>query len=146
MNSLQLKSGGEKMVAIKAFINLFSVKSVSILTVCVCIGFLLGCSAEGTISGPTINNPGGWWIPADDALDWVLPEEVGWSSEALKEAHEFVMQSGCNAVMALYDGKVFFSRGNIQKNYEVHSIRETFLSALYGIHFARGNIDLNATL
>ena len=48
--------------------------------------------------------------------------------------------------MALYDGKVFFSRGNIHKNYEVHSIRETFLSALYGIHLARGNINLNATL
>ncbi|NNL76231.1 MAG: serine hydrolase [Desulfobacterales bacterium] len=49
-------------------------------------------------------------------------------------------------MIALYDGKVFFSRGNIHKNYEVHSIREAFLSALYGIHFTRGNIDLNATL
>jgi CubicO group peptidase (beta-lactamase class C family) len=48
--------------------------------------------------------------------------------------------------MALYDGKVFFSRGNIHKNYEVYSIRETFLSALYGIHLDRGNINLNATL
>jgi CubicO group peptidase (beta-lactamase class C family) len=48
--------------------------------------------------------------------------------------------------MALYDGKVFFSRGNIHKNYEVDSIRKPFLSALYGIHFARGNINLDATL
>ena len=145
MNSLQLKSGGEKMVAIKAFINLFSVKSVSILIVCVCIGFLLGCSAEGTISGPTIN-ASGFGIPLDNTLEWVAPEKAGWSSAELQAAHQFAIQSGCKAVMALYDGKVFFSRGNIHKNYEVHSIRESFLSALYGIHFARGNINLDATL
>ena len=48
--------------------------------------------------------------------------------------------------MALYDGKVFFSRGNIQKNYGVGTIRETFLSALYGIHLARGNLYLDVTL
>jgi len=145
MNSLQLKSGGGKMVVIKTFINLFSVKSVSILIVCVCIGFLLGCSAEGTISGPTINTAGGW-IPLDATLEWVAPEEAGWSSAELQAAHQFAIKSGCQAVMALYDGKVFFSRGNIHKNYEVHSIRESFLSALYGIHFARGNINLDATL
>jgi CubicO group peptidase (beta-lactamase class C family) len=145
MNSLQLKSGGGKMVAIKNFINLLSVKSVSILIVCVCIGVLLGCSAEGTISGPTINTAGGW-VPLDATLEWVAPEEAGWSSAELQAAHQFAIKSGCQAVMALYDGKVFFSRGNIHKNYEVHSIREAFLSALYGIHFARGNINLDATL
>jgi len=145
MKSLQLKSGAKKRFANKPFINLFPVKSASVFIVCVCIGFLLGCSAEGTISGPTINVAGGG-IFSEDILEWIAPEEVGWSSAELQEAHTFAIQSGCEAVMALYDGKVFFSRGNIHKNYEVHSIRETFLSALYGIHRARGNINLDATL
>jgi CubicO group peptidase (beta-lactamase class C family) len=145
MNALQLKSGGEKMVATKAVNNLLSVKSASILIICVCIGLSLGCSIEGTNGSPTVNIAGGE-IPDQDALKWVAPEEAGWSSSELQEAHQFAVQSGCLAVMALYDGKVFFSRGNIQTNYEVHSIRETFLSALYGIHFMRGNINLNATL
>jgi CubicO group peptidase (beta-lactamase class C family) len=146
MTSLQLKSGGKKMLTNKTFINLFSVKAVSIFILfCVCVGLFLGCSAEGTISGPTINAPG-FGIPEDDALEWVVPEEVGWSSEKLQEAQEFAQQSGSTAVMALYDGKVFFSRGNIHKNYMVYSIRETFLSALFGIHLTRGNINLSATL
>jgi CubicO group peptidase (beta-lactamase class C family) len=145
MESLQLNSGGIKIFTIKKLINLLSIKLVFIVIICVCMGFLLGCSAEGTISGPTINAAVDG-IFNQDSLEWVAPEEAGWSSSELQEAHQFAVQSGCLAVMALYDGKVFFSRGNIQTNYEVHSIRETFLSALYGIHFMRGNINLNATL
>ena len=133
------------MVATRAFINLFSLKSASILIICTCIGLSLGCSIEGTNGSPTFNITGGR-IPDQDTLEWIVPEEAGWSSAELQEAHQFAIQSGCQAVMALYDGQVFFSRGNIHKNYEVHSIRESFLSALYGIHFMRGHINLNATL
>ena len=144
MKPSQLKLGGNKMSAIKTFIHLFSIKSVSILIICLFIGLLLGCSAEGTISAES--NFGGGWIPEDPALERVAPEEVGWSSAELEVAQEFAQDSGCSAVMALYDGKVFFSRGNIHKNYAVHSLRMPFLNALYGIHFARGSINLDATL
>jgi len=133
------------MFAIKTVINLFSVRSASILIICLCIAFSLGCSAEGTISGGD-NNFSGGGISEDPSLEWVAPESVGWSSEELEAAQEFAQQSGCTAVMALSDGKVFFSRGNIHKNYEVHSMRMPFLSALYGIHISRGEINLNATL
>jgi hypothetical protein len=147
MKPLQLRLGGTKMFTIKAFFKLSSVRSVSILIIFLflCIGFLSGCSAEGKINGGTVNFPG-WEIPEDPALEWVAPEEVGWSSTELQEAQAFANQSGCQAVLALYDGKVFFSRGTIHRNYEVNSIRKPFLSALYGIHSARGNINLNATL
>jgi hypothetical protein len=144
MKPLQLKSG-EEMFTINAFFKLSSVRAAAILIIFLCIGFLSGCSAEGSINGGTINLPG-WEIPEDPALEWVTAEEVGWSSAELQEAHAFAIQSGCQAVMALYDGKVFFSRGNIHMNYAVDSIRKPFLSALYGIHAARGNINLNATL
>jgi len=142
---LQLKLGGNEMFAIKTFSNLFSVKSKSILIFCLCIGFLAGCSAEGEINGGT-NNFSGEWVSEDPTLEWVAPETVGWSSALLETAQEFAQQSGCTAAMALYDGKVFFSRGNIHINYAAHSMRLPFINALYGIHFARGNINLNATL
>ena len=146
MKSLQLKLGGSKMSAIKNFSNLFPAKSVSILIFCLFVGFfLLGCSAEGEINGGT-NNFSGSWIPEDPALEAVAPETAGWSSAELEAAHEFAQQSGCSAVIALYDGKIFFLRGNVHKNYEAHSMRMPFLNALYGIHLARGNISLNATL
>ena len=143
MKSLQLKSGETKMLTIKSLLNSLSFRAISFLFICLCIGFLLSCT--GDVNSPTIKVSGDGKIKFD-TLDWLSPEDAGWSSADLQEAHQFAIESGCQAVMALYDGKVFFSRGNIHKNYEVHSIRETFLSALYGIHFARGNIDLNATL
>jgi hypothetical protein len=82
----------------------------------------------------------------DHQLEYVTPEEVGYSSEKLDEARQFAEQSGYAAVMALHDGKVFFSWGEITKNYWCHSIRKPFLSALYGIHVEQGHIDLDATL
>lgn len=106
MKLFKTNSGGEKMEPIKSFSNLISVKSASFFIICVWIAFALGCSAEGKINGGTVNLPG-----ADPALEWVAPEAVGWSSAELQDAHEFAIQSGCQAVMALYDGKVFFSRG-----------------------------------
>jgi len=131
------------MFTIKSFQNSLSFRSVSFLIICLCIGFLLSCSGE--VNGPQVEVSGSGFIK-DDTLEWIFPEEAGWSSAELQEVHKFAIQSECQAVMALYDGKVFFSRGNTHKNYEVHSIRESFLSALYGIHFARGNINLDATL
>lgn len=145
MKPHQLKSEGTKMFTINAFFKSSSVKATAVLILFLCVGVLAGCSAEGSINGGTINFPGGK-IPEDPSLEWVFPEDVGWSSAELQEAHAFAIQSGCQAVMALYDGKVFFSRGNTHRNYEVGAIRKPFLSALYGIQEARGNINLNATL
>ncbi len=141
MNLFNITSTGVNMVKVKNFLNFISAKSVCILSIYILVGFSMGCSAEGEINGGTVNLP-----PKDPALEWVPPEEVGWSSTELQEADEFAIQTGCQAVMALHDGKVFFSRGNIYRNYAVDSIRETFLNALYGIHDARGYINLNASL
>jgi CubicO group peptidase (beta-lactamase class C family) len=82
----------------------------------------------------------------DNTLEYVSPEEVGWSSVQLADAELFAEQSGYAAVMALYDGKVFFSWGDIDRNYLCHSIRKPFLSALMGIYVDRGEIDLDATM
>jgi hypothetical protein len=82
----------------------------------------------------------------DNRLEYVAPEEVGYSSERLDEANQFAQQSGYAAVMALCEGKVFFSWGEISRNFLCHSIRKPFLSALYGIHVAQGQINLDETL
>jgi len=133
------------MFEFKSFSKFIAVRSLSIIIICLWFGFLLGCSAEGSVKGGKVNISKNW-IPEDPALEWIAPEDAGWSSAELQDAHAFASESGCLAVMALYDGKIFFSRGNIHRNYEVESIREVFLNALYGIHFTRGNIDLDATL
>jgi len=82
----------------------------------------------------------------DNQLEYVSPEDVGYSTEMLEEARQFAEESGYAAVMALCDGQVFFHWGEITRNYWCHSIRKPFLSALYGIHVEQGHLDLDATL
>jgi len=79
-------------------------------------------------------------------LEYVAPEDVGWSSQKLEEAKAFAEKINSAAVMVLYDGKIFISWGNIATKYGIHSIRKPLLSALYGIYLGRGKISLDATL
>jgi len=79
-------------------------------------------------------------------LEYVVPEEIGWSSVKLEEAENYAEQIGSAAVMVLYEGKVFFSWGKINQKYLIHSIRKPFLCALYGIYVKRGLIDLDKSL
>ena len=99
-----------------------------------CLCALSGCSKNSTSAND------------DNQLEYIVPEEVGYSSEALDQVKEVAEQSGYAAMLALYDGKVFFSWGNISQNYWCHSIRKPFLGALYGIQIEEGNIDLDETL
>ncbi|MCP4628040.1 MAG: serine hydrolase [bacterium] len=113
---------------------------VLILLVLLALPFTYGgCGGGGGGSEP-ITWPGG------QPLELVEPEEVGYSSEKLKEAEQFAKEIGSAAVMAVYDGKIFFSWGNISKNFHCHSIRKPFLGALYGIYLDKGDINLDATL
>ena len=81
-----------------------------------------------------------------DGLNYVSPEEVGWSSSALEDAAEFAEQIVSAAVMAAKNGEVFFSWGNISRNYNCHSIRKPMFGSIFGIHANLGNIDLNSTI
>ena len=114
-----------------------------ILTIFVVIVILLSCSGE--VNDPQVNVSAQLIWQSPD-LEYVLPEEVGWSSEKLEEARIFSQQIGAAAVMALYDGKVFIAWGKIATKYACHSIRNPFLNALFGIHVEKGNISLESTL
>jgi len=77
---------------------------------------------------------------------YATPEEAGWSSEKLKKARDYFDQIDSAAVVVVYDGAILAAWGDVAKRYMCHSIRKSLLSALYGIHVAKGNIDLNKTL
>ncbi|MCL7746015.1 serine hydrolase domain-containing protein [Halalkalibacter alkaliphilus] len=74
------------------------------------------------------------------------PEEAGWSKKKLNEAKKFYNSLGSTAVMVIYDGKVLVEWGDVTKKSNVHSVRKSFLSALYGIHIENGIIHLDDTL
>ena len=79
-------------------------------------------------------------------LQIIKPEDAGYSSAKLQDAYNFAEQSGYDAVIALYNGKVLFSWGQVDKNYNCHSIWKPFVSSLFGIHVERGEIDLDRTI
>jgi CubicO group peptidase (beta-lactamase class C family) len=99
---------------------------------------LISCSESPTDPPDVIEDP--------SSLEVVLPEDVGYSSAKLDAVKQLAKNSSFDAMMVLYDGKVFFSWGKVTENYNLHSIRKPLLSSLYGIHAAEGNINLDATL
>jgi CubicO group peptidase (beta-lactamase class C family) len=77
---------------------------------------------------------------------YATPEEAGWSSERLKPAEAFYDSIDAAAFLVIHDGKVLISWGDVTRRYMCHSVRKSFLSALYGTHVDDGSMHLNLTL
>ena len=99
---------------------------------------LLGC----ILCSPAeeITYPGATWEQITS------PESVGWSSAELDIAENYADSINTAALMVVYDGRVLYQWGETSRKFMCHSIRKSFLSALYGIHVDEGNIDLNKTI
>ena len=85
-------------------------------------------------------------VAAGKDLPTITPEQAGWSTERLDEASRYAGELGYTALVLAHDGKVFYSWGDVSKNYRCHSIRKPFLSALYGIYVGNGTIDPDRTV
>ena len=82
------------------------------------------------------------------AKSWehVEAAQVGWSAAALKPAHDYAQTIKTAGVMVVVGGRVLDEWGQTATRFNVHSIRKSFLSALYGIHVRAGEIDLSSRL
>src|SRR5262249_32021239 len=98
---------------------------------------LLLCQGDLSASEPTF--PGKTWENAD-------PARIGWSASRLDAARRYALEIGSTAVLIVQDGRVVASWGNVAKKVEIHSVRKSFMDALYGIALARHRIDLGKTL
>jgi len=74
------------------------------------------------------------------------PGDRGWSSEKLSVAKAYADSIDTAAVMIVDDGVIVSQWGETTKLFNVHSIRKSFVSALYGIAVAHREIKLDATL
>ncbi|MCP4201654.1 MAG: serine hydrolase [bacterium] len=80
---------------------------------------------------------------------WESPEDAGFSSEQVAEAERLwwaIDDAPIAAFFLVYKGRVLTAFGDVTADHECHSVRKSFLSALYGIQVANGTIDLEATL
>jgi CubicO group peptidase (beta-lactamase class C family) len=74
------------------------------------------------------------------------PEEMGWLSEGLQALIPDMNRLGTDALMIVTDGKIVYEWGNTTNIIRSHSVRKSFLSALYGIYVAEKRIDTSKTL
>ena len=74
------------------------------------------------------------------------PEAAGWSSEGLKAARDYSETIDTAAVMIVAGGLVVDEWGDTATTFNIHSIRKSLLSAMYGIHVADGTIDVTKTM
>ncbi len=81
-----------------------------------------------------------------DAFERITPEQAGYSPEGLERLRQALRDAGSDSLLLLHDGKVFFEYGDIHRKLLLHSMRKPLLNALYGIHAARGEVDLDASL
>jgi CubicO group peptidase (beta-lactamase class C family) len=83
--------------------------------------------------------PGATWEKAD-------PAALGWSLRNLAAASRYARDIGSTAVMIIQDGRVVASWGDNARKVEIHSVRKSFMSALYGIAVASKQMALDRTL
>ena len=70
----------------------------------------------------------------------------GWSANALADAREWANGAGATAVIVLDNGQVVAEWGDTSLVSDIHSVRKSIVSVLYGIAIERGLIDRSATL
>lgn len=81
------------------------------------------------------------------AADWLkAPAGARWNAEILTEAWAYAASIESAAVMVIEGGQVVASWGDLERRYMCHSMRKSFLSALYGIHIEEGRISRGTTL
>ena len=77
---------------------------------------------------------------------YATPGEAGWASEKLASVKVFYEGIDSAALLVVFDGAVLVGWGDVDRRFMCHSVRKSFLSALYGVHVAEGNIRLDKAL
>jgi CubicO group peptidase (beta-lactamase class C family) len=117
------------MVPKKSALIWITIVSFSVLPLC-----------TGVFAHEADRYPGEHWEKARS------PEALGYSSEKLEKAEAFTQTINTAAVMIIVNGVVLDEWGETARKFNIHSIRKSFLSALYGIHVNAGTIDLSKTM
>ena len=88
--------------------------------------------ARGTGSGP--------W------QQYASAESAGFSADGLRRARAYADSVRSGAVMAIHGGRVLAAWGDVARELELHSVRKSMVSALYGIAVEEGSVALDRTL
>jgi CubicO group peptidase (beta-lactamase class C family) len=90
-----------------------------------------------------------WAAAAFPAKTWTVaasPEDHGFSAPKLQLARDYAGTIKTAAVMLVHDGIVVTQWGDVDRKFNTHSIRKSFLAALYGRAVREGQVKLDTTL
>jgi CubicO group peptidase (beta-lactamase class C family)/Flp pilus assembly protein TadD len=85
-------------------------------------------------------------FPGDRWMRFTNVEEAGFDPAKLEAARTTWEKLPSSAFLVIADGAVVAAWGDVGRRFMCHSVRKSFLSALYGIYWDRGEIELNKTL
>src|SRR5262245_53161452 len=74
--------------------------------------------------------------PRFPGKSWEKRRPASWSESGLKAARDYSATLKTAAVVIVQDGVIVDEWGDVEKEYLCHSMRKSFLSALYGIAVA----------
>lgn len=100
---------------------------------------LFACGPSTGARAAAGNGTGPW-------LQYADPAEAGFDAARLDRACDYADSVRSAAVMAVFRGHVVAACGAVDRNLELHSVRKSLVSALYGTAVAAGQVDLDATL
>jgi len=74
------------------------------------------------------------------------PDEAGWSPEKLAAAKAYAETIKTDALLVIYKGLVILDYGRYQSKFNLHSVRKSLMSLMYGLYYDGGAVDLKRTL
>jgi CubicO group peptidase (beta-lactamase class C family) len=77
---------------------------------------------------------------------YLRPEDAGFNSADLDRVRTMADSLQSGAVMIVYRGSVLAAWGDVSRKLQMHSMRKSLTSALYGTALAERRIDLSATI
>ncbi len=91
--------------------------------------------------------PPGVVFPGEEWEHHDSPEAAGYSTEKLKDIHEYIVnESNITGLMVVVGGKVMADYGDVEELSYIASCRKSILAMLYGKYVENGTIDLEKTL
>jgi len=85
-------------------------------------------------------------LPGDHWMRYTNVAEAGFDAAKLEAAHQTWKALPSSAFMVVVDGAVVADWGDVGRRFMCHSVRKSFMSALYGIYWDQGKIELNKTM
>jgi CubicO group peptidase (beta-lactamase class C family) len=85
-------------------------------------------------------------VPSEQWMSYADPAEAGFDAAALESAKATWEGLSSSAFLVVSDGAMVAAWGDVDRRFMCHSVRKSFMSALYGIYWDRGVIELNKTL